>query len=430
MKLFTLLIILCTIMTLTSCEKVMLTDEGVTTEEGEGTASLTISTRGINEDTMEETWIYIFNDNDKCVTKQTIDAINTTATAQLPAGTYTLYAVGGADLSRYTLPTVSNATPTSLITSTVGLEKDDLAMKTEVMTLEDGDEEELEITLERKVFALDKIELKSIPTDVTNVEVTLSSFYNAIKLNGSYDSSTSADYTVNLTKQEDNTTWSCQPQKLMFPSKGIPTITIILTTTSGINSYSFTAEEALAANHHVTISATHNVASGAILTISVNAEEWGANKSIEFDYDETHTVYRPVAGTFCNGYYVVSVDETNRTAVLLAKEKLVEYETPAEGSAASIWRAALTTPMATLGKPINVTNDWRLPTSEEVGIFSKDTQIVTFSSAGNSKIYFCEDDGILKWAQTHHTDIEDNLNWGTTGFIASIRLRPVIDIEY
>lgn len=433
MKTIRLFSILCTMMVFASCEKIVLQDDVLNTEDEDGTAILTISTRGIDDEetlNVNEAKIYIFNEAGKCIEILTTNDENTTTTTHLRAGTYTLYAIGGPDLSRFTLPSISNATANSLITLVETKVMDDLAMKTVTQTLADGDNEDVEIVLERKIISIDKIELKSIPTDVTKVEVTLSSFYNAIKLNGTYDATSFTNYTVELTKQDDGTTWSVQPQELMFPSKGVPTITMILTTPSGTDSYSFTASETMSANHHITISGTHNAAQGATLTVSVKAEAWGDNETFDFNYNESNTVYRPIPGTFCNGYYVVSVDETNRTAVLLAKEKLIEYEAPEAGSAPTIWRAALTTPMATLERPINITNNWRLPTSVEVAIFSKDTQLVTFSSTGHSKAYFCEDDGILKWAQTHHTDIEDNLNWNTTGFAASIRLRPVIDIEY
>ena len=392
--------ILSTMMTLASCEKIVLNDGISTVEDENGTALLTISTRGVNDNETEsvtEAKIYVFNESDKCVELLTPDGDNMTATAHLRAGTYTLYAIGGPDLSRFTLPSISNATASSLIT-----------------------------LVENKVMD----DLLTIPTDVTGVEVTLSSFYSAIKLNGTYDANSSTDYTVNLTEQEDGTTWSVQPQKLMFPSIGVPTITIVLTTPSGTDSYSYTADEIISANHHITISGTHHAAQGATLTVSINAEAWGDNKTVDFTYNESNTVYRPIAGTFCNGYYVVSVNEAQRQAVLLAKEKLIEYEAPATGAAASEWRAALTAPMTALNKPINITNNWRLPTLEEVGIFSKDTQIVTFSSEGRSKLYFCEDGGVLKRAQTHHTDNSDELNWSTTGFTSTTRLRPVIDIEY
>ena len=206
MKLFRLVYILCTMMALASCEKVVLNDETSTVNEENSTATLTISTRGVGDpEEVAEAWIYIFNEADKCVTKLTIDDPNLPATTSLKAGTYTLYAVGGADLSRYTLPIISTATPTSLITLVSGKVMEDLVMKTGSVTLEDGDEKNLTLTLERKVFSLDKIELKSIPTDVTEVEVTLSSFYSAIKLNGTYDATSSTDYTVNLIKKEDGT---------------------------------------------------------------------------------------------------------------------------------------------------------------------------------------------------------------------------------
>ena len=419
-------------MALAACEKIVLTDEGLNVEEKEGTAFLTLSTRGPGDETMSVNIakIYIFNSTGNCVEILTIDGETTEATAQLSAGTYTLYAVGGNDLERFTLPTQTAATATSLITLVEGKAMDDLVMKSAVLTLDDGDEESLALTLDRKIISIDKVELTSVPTDVTKVEVTLSSFYTAIQLNGTFDDTSITDYTVELTKQSDGTTWSIQPEQLMMPSKGVPTITMTLTTPTGTNSYAYTAAEALAANHHYTISATHEVPQGATLAVSVNAVAWGDNHAVEFDFDESHTVYRPVAGTFCNGYYVVSVDATQRKAVLLAKQKLVPYTAPEAGSPATDWRAALTAPMASLEKPINITNNWRLPTSAEVAIFSKDTQLVTFSSNGNSKNYFCEDDNTLKWAYTHHTDTSDDLNWGTTDFNGTIRLRPVIDIDY
>ncbi len=431
MKLFRLVYILCTMMALASCEKVVLNDETSTVNEENDTASLTISTRGVGDpEIVKMVWIYIFNEADKCVAKLTTDDTNTEASTPLKAGTYTLYAVGSEDLSRYTLPIISTATPTSLINLVSGKVMEDLVMKTGSVTLEDGDEKNITLTLERKVFSLDKIELKSIPTDVTEVEVTLSSFYSAIKLNGTYDATSSTDYTVNLIKKEDGTTWSASPAEILFPSKGVPTITMILTTSTGTDSYTFTAEETLEANHHVTISATHNVAQGAILTVSINAEAWGTDTSMEFEYDETHTVYRPIAGTFCNGYYVVSVDETQRTAVLLAKEKRLEYIAPEEDVPVSAWRAALIGPMAAVEKPINITSDWRLPTLEEVRIFTKDPQAVTFSSQGNSNYHFCDDNGIFKAARSHQTDTGYTLQQGSSGFTSTNILRPVIDINY
>ena len=82
--------------------------------------------------------------------------------------------------------------------------------------------------------------------------------------------------------------------------------------------------------------------------------------------------------------------------------------------------------MAALDKPINITNDWRLPTLEEVSIFTMDPQAVTISSQGNSKGYFCEDDDDLEWGQNQ----QDNFIWNTNGFAAILYLRPVIDINY
>ena len=136
-----------------------------------------------------------------------------------------------------------------------------------------------------------------------------------------------------------------------------------------------------------------------------------------------------MAGQYCYGYYCVSVDEGNRTAVLLALSKLV-YDAPDSGASATEWRAALTGPMAALEKPVNVTNAWRLPTPEEVEIITHDLSVVTYGSNGNSPIYFCEEGGVLKWAYCHKDGETFSFYKDVSPFADYILLRPVIDINY
>jgi hypothetical protein len=170
-----------------------------------------------------------------------------------------------------------------------------------------------------------------------------------------------------------------------------------------------------------------------MVTCTLTAKDWGEDQSITFDLDnDSHVAYHPVAGTMCYGYYVVSVDETNHTAVLL-NNGTVPYTAPSAGSEApaSEWLAAFIEPMATLDRPIGITEGyWRLPTLEEVGIFSKDTQVATISSKGTSGSYFCLDGETLKWAYSKQTDNGFELKSGTAGMSSIVHLRPVIDINY
>ena len=90
--------------------------------------------------------------------------------------------------------------------------------------------------------------------------------------------------------------------------------------------------------------------------------------------------------------------------------------------------AALETAMAAYELPTGVTGAWRLPTLEEAGIFTQDTQVVSFVG-GKSPSYFCLDDNVLNWAYTKKTDSTTELKYNTN-YNSSVILRPVIDITY
>ena len=419
----------CSLIAFSSCEKVSLAEEGISSEPSEGAALLTVSTRGTGdtEEAIAFGRVYIFNSSGSCVQMLSTDEDNNTATALLDAGTYTLYAVGMEDLDRFNLPTQTTATPTSVIALQSGKVMDDLLMKTVEVTLEDGETLTQPISLEHKVLSIDQVEVKQVPADVTQVEVSISSFYSTIQLNGTYPDTPTESYTVTLTKQEDGTTWKAAPQQKRFPTKGAPTITVSITSPRGNQAFSYTASDALPANHHFTLSATYKATQGSTLEMVLTASDWGENRTVSFDLDDDNKI--PVAQSYYNGYYVVSVDADARTAVLLAKNSM-GYTAPSSTTDAAAWQAALTTPMTALAKPTGVSNNWRLPTSTETAILSKDTQIVTFNSSGISAIYFCTIGEDFGWGYTQKSGDTYTFNTGTTPFADYIKLRPVIDITY
>ena len=420
----------CAMMGFSSCEESVM-DEALASELPGGGAQVSLSTRGDGDpagNVIQESRCYFFNDAGRCVQILTTNEEDNTFSVQLAAGTYTVLSVGGEDLSRFVLPLQADASATSIITLREGQSMADLLMKQSTLTVVSGQDMNETITLERKVVNISSVEILDVPTDVTAVSVTLLPFYGSVYLNGTFPDSPTTDYTVALTKQEDGTTWKATPNQLQFPSKGNPTLIVRLTKPDGVESYSYTMSEALASNKQYSFSGTYKFAQ-AKLTATMTAQEWGESQNTPFDFDESNMVFsNPQPGEFQNGYYVVSVNTEARTAVLLAKSKLV-YNAPASGSDASVWREALTGPMAALDKPTGITNDWRLPTIAEVAIFSKDPQIVTFNSEGLSALYFCTEDDVLKsgWTQK---DGDTYTFKKSASFASYVNLRPVIDISF
>lgn len=435
MKNYLLMLVGISIMLLTACEKVVLPeDEDISPnsfEEMEGAAELIISTRSgdVDRNVVAQGRIYIFNQAGNCVQMLTTNEEISNATAHLAAGSYSLYAVGGDDLSRFVLPTQNNASPTSVITRQEGKVMDDLLMKKADVVVEDGESTNLGMVLEHKVLSISEIEIQKVPTNVTKVEVAITPLYSSIRLDGTYPDTPTESYKFALTKQSDGKTWKSLPNQMLFPSKGTPTIKISFTTPEGTQGYSYTASEELPANHHFTIKGTYMAAQGVNITGILTAADWDEDRVIEFSFDDgDNTMYTPVVDKYCNGYYVLSVDEDLRTAVLLAKSNVV-YEVPAANSSAAVWQSALTTAMEGLSKPAGVSNNWRLPTYAEVSAVLQNAQLAKVSATGYTSSLYYQDGDDIKYAYAQYTNEGYQMRTGT-GFYGSVGLWPVIDISY
>ena len=421
--------LLCVAIALSGCEKASFNDEWAVGPAPLATSTLSVTTRGAGVDggaTIPDGRIYVFNKSNTCVALLTTGEAGQTESAQLPAGTYTLCAVGSEDLSIYNLPAQGEATPSSVISLKSGEERGDLLMKNSTTTLEDGDTKALSIELFHQVLCLDAVEIRQVPTNVTKVEVTMGKFYSTIQLNLTKPDTPTEDYTVSLTKQANGTTWKATPEQMLLPSVGKPSIKVLFTTDNDTRGYAYTASEDLKANNHVSITGTYAGAVNATLSGKLSAAAWGNGQDLSFDFDKTLTYYAPVAGQYTNGYYAVSVDETNRKAVLLAKENL-DFNRPTNDD----WRTMINGKLAAYALPVNITGSWRLPTSAEVAVFSKDPQIATsINTKGFSKYYMYDDNGTLGWARTQKTYTEYNLQKSDVYNNDDARLRPVIDITF
>lgn len=431
---------LCAIFAFSSCEK-QVSDEDDLHEEYDveeqplsGTARLTVITRGDTNDPLDNAVaqgrIYIFNQQGQCVEVLSTDEDSNQATVFLYPGTYTLYAVGGPDLTRFSLPTKGNAAPTSVITLLEGKVMDDLLMKQAVVVLDDEEELSLTLSLDHKVLNISTVEIKEVPDDVTKVELSVNPLYSTIRLDGTYPEDAVETYRVALSKLPSSSTWKATPDQMLFPSVGTPSIKVSFTYgDQTVHSYSYSTSETLPANHHFTISGTY-MGTGVYLTGILTSSGWGEDRTISFEFDETNSVIpvndvTPLANHRYNGYFVVSSNALQQKAVLMAKSN-VEFTAPTEPSPTqSDWMACLTTAMNAVEKPAGAIGDWRLPTLAESEVFLLERKLFTATTAGS---YICLNDNVLNWVFRDWSKTPA-IRTGTT-LASSCKLRPVIDISY
>ena len=414
---------MCGMLTLSSCsEEVFNSAVPEPAESGEG--QLRIATRG-DVETPLQTRLYIFNDAGQCIQLLSPDEHEQFVTTSLTAGTYDLCGIGSKDFSNFVLPTVEEATPTTEVIVATGKQRGDLLIGHEQITLEDGDRENIDIQLERKVTHVTSIVIHEVPNDVEHVSVSITPMYRKLLLNGTFEDPTGT-YTVNLTDLGSGD-WEAAPDEMILPSDGHPTITITFTKNETPKSYTYTAAQSINANTNVTLEGTFVGQKGIVLTATMTPQSWNSTpQDITFDFDE-----HPIAGQTYQGYFVVANDPTNRTATLLSQNR-VNFTAP-EGNTQADWLPVLNSAMNSLEKPsfATATDYWRLPTATECTIFSRNTNyVMTFSEEnGYSPFFFCLDGTTLKWGVSAKTEsgitfyAENSLN-------EYIILRPVIDITY
>ncbi|MBR6866670.1 MAG: FimB/Mfa2 family fimbrial subunit, partial [Prevotella sp.] len=155
--------------------------------------------------------VYVFQ-GDECRAVQTIGDEGQTLNIALVEGTYSVYAIGGASSTDYSLPTKDDATTTTALTLKDGKALTDLMAATATATLVDGGTNTVTLGLARKVMMIQNIEIKKIPTAATAVSVTIAPLWQNITVGANYAGTTGSS-TITLAKQSDGRTW-----KLPSPS--------------------------------------------------------------------------------------------------------------------------------------------------------------------------------------------------------------------
>lgn len=389
--------------------------------------------------------VYLFNSSGACVSILSSETTGAYVSAKLPAGTYTLYAWGGDGLSGLVLPTQAQASSSYALTLAENQSLGDLLMKEETVTLADGDNETVDMTLERKVIEISSVTITQVPEDISGVQVSVAPLYGQVQLNGEYVSSSTAPCVITLTSQGSGT-WAATPQLITFPSKSKPVITITFTAEGADpRSYSYTANEALEANHKFNLEGTYTEPLGVTITGTITAQAWESGATdITFDFDESNSGTSsteepssgteepsgaPVAGETYKGCYVVSVNTEARTAVLLSPTDHSGYQEDDPAKLLPLLNASLASWPSVSG----VTGTWRIPTIEEVRIFAFTSDLMDDVAVANRKHLFCYNASVLSRVPVRRKSSDGSIeveNPANTGFCQHDILRPVIDISY
>lgn len=391
--------------------------------------------------------VYLFNGSNTFVRTLQTDAAGYTsasASVKLPEGIYTLCALSPSDLSHFQIPEAP--TPTSAITLAEGQAMSDLLIGTATATLADGANEEVDLELQRKVLELSSVTISQVPDDVTGVTVSIAPFYSAVQFNGEYVATDPVTATFTLTSTATEGIWQVTPQQLVFPSNGVPTITVTFTRDNeDPSNYTYKTESAFAANNKYNIVGTYTEPLGVILSGGITLQPWATDPTaVNFDFDESNTGNNsdpedpdsgnsettdpPVVSQTYKGCYVVSVNSDAKTAVLLSPTEGTGYYV--DGLNATTWLNYLNTVLLTWPAVEGVSGSWRIPTLEEIQLFAQPAGIVSDIGQAESKYYFCIENSVLKIAPVKNRDGEATIMNTTTGFNDTRILRPVIDISY
>jgi len=293
-KLATALLVIATV---TSCAKEIAIEDD-SKEQDNSSSTLIVQTRSGDTDDGEISYpvnIFVFNTDNTCVGTDVIADESSTFSMQLEAGDYNVYAIAGADETRYDIPTQEDATPTSTVSLKSGQEHTDLMTTTgSPVTLSENGTNTLEISLNRKVLMVKDITIKDLPETATAVNVRLSPLYKDITLNGNYEGETYA--TIPLTKDDDNN-WTYSTGVYLLPATGDASITVSVAYDNDTKSYSYTSSSQLEANHKISIVGSYKA--GTIdMSGTIKGATWDEERTIEFVFKEN------------------SAETTNNTALL------------------------------------------------------------------------------------------------------------------
>lgn len=271
------------------------------------------SRSGVGEEIPSPLKIYAVNEDGLVEDKASVAQGATSATLTLLSGSFTFYALAGADAGDSDVPA------NNVVSADEGYFTTPIMRGEKASAIDD--DMELSMSLSLAVASVD-VTLSNIPVGAKAVSVNIASLRESMSIEGEYAGTTTA--TLDLEKQSDGTTWK-SATAYVFPSVSAPT-TLTITQTMADDSkqsYSATYNAKLLAGTPYHFKGTGNSISNHNLTISITTEVW--DNAIEeeltltpigagdgagtIDSDgETYLVSdMPVSGSVWNGHVVAYV---------------------------------------------------------------------------------------------------------------------------
>lgn len=334
--------------------------------------------------------IYVMQ-NGVCQAVKTVTGADETVAIPLTVGTYDVYAVGGASPDDYTLPAAADASPATAITLKEGRTHGELMTASAQTTLTAGSENSVALQLRRKVLMLQTVTIAQAPASVTAVSVSVSPLSEAITIAGYY-SGTGGSVSVDLECQTDGTTWQAEANRYLLPATETPTVSIAITTAEGTRRYTRTLDEPFAANKKYVLNASYQAE--AQLSVDLSAEEWQAEETVDFDFDEddkTDDDNFPAAGDTYQGCFVLA---STTAADGLSAELTLLSPTELTG----IYDSNTTTMQANIDAALSTVtsggiSDWRVPTTIEARLMYEAREAIGDLTANN---YLCHSNGTYR----------------------------------
>ena len=368
--------------------------------------------------------VYVFKGN-KCESVQTIGDKGQTLNVALVEGTYSIYAIGGASATDYTLPTKDNATATTALTLKEGRTLTDLMAAQATATLVDGGTNTVTLGMVRKTMLLQNVAIKKVPTAATAVSVTIAPLWQALTVSGSF-SGTAGSKTIALTRQEDNRTWTNDATAFVMPPSSQPaSVSVNITIGGTTKTYTYSTSDQLEAAYKINIDGTYTEAVGVNLTGTITGATWLGERTISFEFDENGSSASgnndnsdniPSVGDTYQGCYVLAVNDEDDYAevTLLSPTELDFYDANATTMQANIEAALATVTSGDI-------SGWEVPTTAEASMMYDAREAIGNLTAGS---YLCL--GGTGYRAFKPTDA--TFSTSSSNVKASTVLRPVVTI--
>ncbi len=446
-------------------------DEGTSVDNAVANSLLQVRTRGTAEEATiaYPVQVFVFK-GDECTAVQTIGGAGQTLNIALTEWMYSVYAVGGASSTDYTLPAKNDATATSSIALKEGRALTDLMAASATATLVDGGTNTVTLGLQRKTMLIQDVTIKQIPTAATAVSVTFAPLWQSLTIGGTYSTANSST-TIALTKQEDNRTWKLPAPVgegpgvgsvfTLLPSSQPASVSVNVTIGGATKTYTYSCSDQLEAGYKINIDGTYTEAVGVSLTGTITGATWLGERTISFDFDENGSTTAggggdngggentdptpdpsptgagsiPTVGSLHQTCYVLAVSDQGDHAdvTLLSPNEatigdsyynITSATTTAEAQTAAV-QAAVDAKIA--ASDVDAVSDWRLPTYAELNAIYAASEAInaafdTDISTGEKYLY--DDSGTVKQRVLSAITGE-----GTHIFGATARVRPVVTVS-